>query len=477
MKVVLANVPRFGKKSFAEKFSNIDGGGIPNLAVPYMIAYQEKYGDTKVDWYVKEFRLENKTPLEASKEIEKIDPDVVGFSGYTQEINDVYNFSQLIGATMPETIRILGGYHATVLPEEALDKGFDVVFRGESFESLKDFIDELNAAENISGVDLSKIRGISYKENGTKVHNELMDLIDINNLPYPAWDKCPTDLYTFSKGHGFMMSSFGCNMNCTFCQFPPGDEKRKHRRHRVMEPQKVVDHMRYLKRKFPNLENMIIIDDDFFEPEERAMEIFDLKHDDKYASGLKLHTTSRAEHISKNGVKNQILLDKMKKGLVKTNFIGVETSNKHILKKFYNKGEKWEDIKKAIRFCNEEGIDVYASMIISPWDRFKDYLRTSYSCRHASIFQAPQLTPYPGTILFEREKEKILSFNWRNYDGAHPLIRGDSVEPKQIKKQIKKSRINQVMFNFYVNFGPSQIFRNPGNTYIKFEKTIKAIFD
>lgn len=467
IKFVFANPPRFRKKSFIEKFGNIDGRGIPALAIPYLIGYQQENGCTEVKWYVKEFGIEDKDPYDALGEIEDIQPDVVGICGYSKDMRNIYNFSDLIGYLVPKATRVLGGYHATALPEEGLDH-FDIVVRGEGLDTLTELIDTLN-----NGGDFSKIKGISYKENGKNVHNGYRELININDLPFPAWDKTPVHLYPFDKGHGFMMSSFGCKMNCTFCQFPPGSEKRKYREHRIMHPEKVIEHMEGLTRKY-NLNNMIIIDDDFLDPEERANEIFKLKQDNKYVSDLKLHITGRADHICKNGVKNETILNNMKSGKVKTNFIGVETTNKHILKKIYNKGEKVGDIKKAIRYCVDNGIDVYASMIISPWDKFSDLLKTARICLPAYICQAPQLTPYPGTILYEKLKEegKILNEDWDNYDGAHILIKGNSDE----QKEMIKAGIYQVLFNLYTNFSPYQIVKNPRITLYKLDKTMKALF-
>ena len=108
---------------------------------------------------------------------------------------------------------IIGGIHATFLPEEALQYA-DYVVRGEAdltFLSLIRSLDEGKSPEDIPG--------ISYWQNGEAVHNPLPeDWIDVEQLPMP--DLTLLDHYNQMRSIP-IMTSRGCPYNCIFCSVAP----------------------------------------------------------------------------------------------------------------------------------------------------------------------------------------------------------------------------------------------------------------
>ncbi len=53
------------------------------------------------------------------------------------------------------------------------------------------------------------------------------------------------------------------------------------------------------------------------------------------------------------------------------------------------------------------------------------------------------LTPYPGTDLFEQVKEKLITFDWRKYDGLHSVIKLEHFKPLQLQF---------TLLRFYISF-------------------------
>ena len=62
-----------------------------------------------------------------------------------------------------------------------------------------------------------------------------------------------------------------------------------------------------------------------------------------------------------------------------------------------------------------------------------------------SRVQFSLLTPYPGTKLFEKVKEKLLTKNWAMYSGLHPTIKLDKIAPQAL---------NRFLFKAYAGFLP-----------------------
>ncbi|TET12386.1 hypothetical protein E3J84_01755 [Candidatus Aerophobetes bacterium] len=44
------------------------------------------------------------------------------------------------------------------------------------------------------------------------------------------------------------------------------------------------------------------------------------------------------------------------------------------------------------------------------------------------------LTPFPGTKLYERVKDRLLTKNWEVYSGLNPTIKLDRVSPKELRR-------------------------------------------
>ena len=109
------------------------------------------------------------------------------------------------------------GPHVSVLPEEALNKGsaIDFVARKEFDYAVTDFA---------KGKPVEEIAGISYRKNGTVVHNpEAPQIQDLDTLPNVT-DVYHRDLDVRRYNVPFLLHPFvslyttrGCPAQCTFC--------------------------------------------------------------------------------------------------------------------------------------------------------------------------------------------------------------------------------------------------------------------
>lgn len=57
----------------------------------------------------------------------------------------------------------------------------------------------------------------------------------------------------------------------------------------------------------------------------------------------------------------------------------------------------------------------------------------------ASIVQFSILTPYPGTVLFEKLKHLIFEKDWRKFDGTHLVFKHPNFSPKELRRLFIKA--------------------------------------
>ena len=106
------------------------------------------------------------------------------------------------------------------------------------------------------------------------IQNGLIDLIDINQLPYPDWDLFDerhffdSDFKDYSPNGttcvGFFENSRGCPNQCTYCSVPAfrGMYKGLGKWRRTKDPDVIVDEIVAFKEKYP-LDHVYFVDDVF----------------------------------------------------------------------------------------------------------------------------------------------------------------------------------------------------------------------
>jgi len=88
------------------------------------------------------------------------------------------NICDFISRLPHEIPTVVGGYQATLEVEEVFKRcpNVDMVVRGEGEEIIRRIV---------SGTPSSEVRGLSYRNNGSIVHNENQPLPDLAGLAYP----------------------------------------------------------------------------------------------------------------------------------------------------------------------------------------------------------------------------------------------------------------------------------------------------
>lgn len=193
-------------------------GGIfermPPLGLAYMAANLEKH-DHSVNIVDLEVGRNELGPW-----LEKSKPKYVGISGTTHTRFESFRLAKETKEFDTAIATIYGGVHATFTDIETLEcvPDIDYVVRGEGEHTIVSLV---NALEK--GKDLSKVRGITYRDHEGIHRNPPAERIHVlDDLPAPAYhllniNKYALNMEFIDKRGISTITSRGCLARCSFC--------------------------------------------------------------------------------------------------------------------------------------------------------------------------------------------------------------------------------------------------------------------
>ncbi len=305
---------------------------------------------------------------------------------------------------------VMGGPHPTFLPDDALQH-CDYVVRGEGEETVVELLEALSDGGKPYGV-----KGVSFRDGDQVVHNPPRPLVqDLDSLPFPD-----LDLIVGKENMSVtpILTSRGCPYNCTFCSVT---EMFGHKfRRRSVE--NVMEELHLLKPR-----SVFFYDDIFNADAERMANLLEsmLREGITPDWSAQCHT-----HLI---LKHKELLPLMRRSGCFALYLGFESINPATLKE-YRKRQTVEEIREAIRLLHRHGIMVHGMFVFGAdtddLATFKETVKFALRNR-IDTAQFLVLTPVPGTQLFRRlESEgRILTRDWRYYDGHHVVFRPAKMSP------------------------------------------------
>lgn len=185
---------------------------------------------------------------ELLKAVENYAPGAVGFASYTANIDEVGALAAAIKAARPALPTIVGGIHASYLPEFTLaSPALDIAVIGEGERTIVELADALAAGRPLDGV-----AGLAFKRNGAVLRTAARPgVADINALPWPAWDLADFGDYYLASTRAVtdrpaasVLTMRGCAYACAFCSHSFCYPAVK-----VRDPGDAVDEIEFLHRK------------------------------------------------------------------------------------------------------------------------------------------------------------------------------------------------------------------------------------
>lgn len=328
--------------------------------------------------------------------------DLVGLSAMTANIKRAYEISEIYRDRGITTV--IGGIHASMLPEEAA-RFCDVVVSGEA-ESVWPLL----ISDFLAGRLKPRYKG---------------EFLPMKNMPVPR-----RDLFHPAYTYANIQTTRGCPMKCDFCSVHTFNGSR----YRQRPVEEVLNELETIPQQL-----VYFVDDNiigYSKPSaERAISLFR----GMIERGIKKDWYCQA---SLNVADNEEVLHYAAESGCRMILIGIESEKAEQLKE----ANKKLNLKMGIEMYEEVfgrihkyGISVLGALIYGlDSDTIPDlYARTQFAINSGmDAMQATIVTPLPGTGLFKRmEKGKRLLFtdfpdDWKHYHFLEVVHRPEKMDPE-----------------------------------------------
>lgn len=330
--------------------------------------------------------------------IKRYAPDMIGITvmctTYTSALHLVEHLSNYFRGHI-----VLGGAQMSFERENALEdsKRADFAVVGEGEETLVELIEHLE-----SGKDLKDVQGLIYRDNGEiKVNTPRKWISDLNKLPFPDYrlfglKRVPPE-YTYR-----ISTSRGCPFRCVFCNPHTMQGKWRSRDFSL-----AIEELKFARDHF-GIQRFDICEPVFNLTSKRVIELCELLREE----GINMPWTC------KSGLRADRITDEMVKAMKRAGFydmkLGVETLSPSVFPNV-NKGEKIDDISRAVEIAKQNGLRVGGSFIIGlPGSSYQTDMQSFEQARKLGFDEMAWslLIPYPGTPAYDW----VLSHGTMHYD-------------------------------------------------------------
>jgi anaerobic magnesium-protoporphyrin IX monomethyl ester cyclase len=279
------------------------------------------------------------------------------------------------------------------------------------------------------------VAGISYRDDGTIIHNPPRPLIkDINVLPYPARHLIQLSKYRALGLPVNMVTSRGCPHKCIFCV----GSKMVGRKVRYYDVNRVVDEFEMLSKR--GFKQINVVDDLFTSNKKRCIAICQ----EIIRRGISHPWTafSRVDTVSKE------LLENLREAGCTMLCFGIESGNQEILDTI-KKRITLEQCQEAVDLCNEVGIGPMTSYILGlPGETHETIAKTVDFARKLSPNHGFHiLSPFPGTEVREKREDyglRIFTDDWDKYDANQSVSETDYISAQEIDQIADRSNFSNI---------------------------------
>ncbi|MBN1364232.1 MAG: radical SAM protein [Syntrophaceae bacterium] len=433
MNFVFINPPR---KIAKDNIWRIINAKIPPLGIATLSAIWDQQGHSS------QIIDAEALQLSVSEIIVRINPHInfAGITANTVEISTALAIAQSIRKSFPNTKIVMGGVHPTVFHKELIrDKCCDFVVRNEG---------EIPIIELAKGTPYNLIPNLTWQnsDNEVVVNADCKTYVDLDELPFPAYDKLPMHLYHSALGATKrepsigMMTSRGCPGKCTFCFSGMFGTKI-----RFMSSTKIIQHIKHLQQNY-GIREISFYDDTFTASPENVTELCHLIIAEKIK--LSWSCFARIDCVNPN------LLLLMKKAGCHQITYGFETIDENILKHI-NKRTNLGQFQNALTWTKAAKINIRGTFMLgNPGETELSMENTIKYAKNSAIQFAlfNITTPYPGTAMYKDllQKDLLLHQNWDLYNLAQPVLKSDVIPAQLVKKYYFKAYRDFYLRPFFI---------------------------
>ena len=342
--------------------------------------------------------------------IEEIDydqqVDLVGITALTNHAPRAYQIAgefRKRGRTV-----VIGGMHATALPEEALQHA-DCVVLGEAENVWPRLVEDFRGSGRLDP---------TYKDDELPDLQQLViprfDLMNIDKCVKPPFNDVPVMLIHTTRG---------CPFRCSFCTVTRffGSEFR------TKPVEHVVAEIQHSKAK-----NLFFVDDNIIANERYAEQLF------RALIPLKITWSSQ---ISMTALKNPRLIELAGESGCNDLLVGIESIDRRNLRSINKSFNRVEQYREMFRLLVANGISPQVTLMVGldhddpeVLDRTTDFLLEN----DILFFRICAATPYPGTELYQQldAEGRILDRDWSKYDMTRVVF-----QPRKMSREALQDKL------------------------------------
>ncbi|MFE3171598.1 B12-binding domain-containing radical SAM protein [Amycolatopsis sp. NPDC059090] len=340
-------------------------------------------------------------------------PDLVGVTAYTMHVLAALAVCRTVRAILPKARTVIGGHHATFLPEDFFAAEIDYVVCGEGVGPFRQLLHRLEADAPVAGIG-----GLRSRIDGKFASGGPEAPFEVDSLPLPDRTLTGADRASYfidwMRPIALVRTTVGCPFRCNFCslwQLMGG-------RYYMRDIDEVVAELAEIPEEF-----VFLVDDEAFINGRRMRELAAAIA----AAGVRkrLFAYCRIDSLLRN---RDVLAAWRDIGLERI-FVGIDAITEKDLGE-YRKKTRLTQIEEGIRAAEELGIEIFAQFVVNTDYEPRDFRRLVKFIEHHRI-RFPTftvLTPLPGTELLA-DFESVLARqangrpDWDQFDCQHAVTR------------------------------------------------------
>lgn len=363
------------------------------------------------DVQILDMRLEE--PRVLVETLRSFRPDVVGTTSMTTDCYQAKAVLRTAKAIDPTILTIIGGHHPTLSPDGFTESYVDVMVRGEG---------EITFAELLAAYDVARDRKAIVGIPGTTVRTEGTHFVSgPKRSQVPSLDTLPAprrDLIKKYQGQYFFVmaqpmasifTSRGCSFDCNFCAIWEFYERRT----RFLSAEQIVAQMEQIDEPF-----VFLLDDNFLTRTDRLVrlcELLEAKPWKKYWM-----TQGRTDFIAEHPDLIKRLAGVGLSGIL----CGYESNADDALAELRKKNNVDKN-RRAAEILRDNGIIGTGIFMARPNFSVDDFKGISEYIAGLGI-PIPLLTiltPLPGTEMWKKYGDQLLTKDYRYFDLLHPVLK------------------------------------------------------
>ncbi len=380
-----------------------------------------------------------------NKELLNFRPNLIGITAYTCDFNITKQILKEIKQFDKSIRTIVGGHHATFLPNDFVLPTVDAIFLGYADSTFPQYVNALGDPEQMRNIPSI---GIIDKDKVFFTQKEISKP-DLDTLPLP--DRSLTLKYQ-NNYHDpvrnqltLLMTSRGCLFRCNFCAC----WKLMNGKYVTRTPESIILELKSLPKK---KDIIYFSDDNTFGNIGRMWKLSELIKKNNIKKRLQMY--ARADTI----VKHQDLFEDLMSAGLQFITIGLESFQDKDLDD-YNKKTSISINNQAILILKKLDIHILAHFIVRPEYTLEDFDHLYKYVNENNLFRPafPVLTPLPGTELYEETFNMFEITNYDFFDFAHSIL-PTKLAPKEFYQQLSNLYIKSYSIWRYVKHRFNRFF-------------------